>query len=117
MTSFTSNYDTIKKTLSKDQSLDLTPISGNMTTPTQGNIQSTFLQSVRSNKFFIALVVIVFGTGLMAYNANQVPSTQQFRLGDYAATVDGSKGGGGITGTENVDNDGLCCRGDPRGLY
>eukprot|EP00751_Fragilariopsis_kerguelensis_P040464 CAMPEP_0171001406 /NCGR_PEP_ID=MMETSP0736-20130129/15466_1 /TAXON_ID=186038 /ORGANISM="Fragilariopsis kerguelensis, Strain L26-C5" /LENGTH=77 /DNA_ID=CAMNT_0011429341 /DNA_START=150 /DNA_END=383 /DNA_ORIENTATION=+ len=51
MTSFTSNYDTIKKTLSKDQSLDLTPISGNMTTPTQGNIQSTFLQSVRSNKW------------------------------------------------------------------
>jgi len=100
MTPFTSNYETIKKTSSKDQSLDLAPISGNMTTPIQGKIQSTFLQSVRSNKFFIALVVVVFGAGLMAYNANQVPSSIQFRLGDYAAIVDGSKGGG-FTGNQN----------------
>jgi len=79
-----------------------------MTTPIQGKIQSTFLQSVRSNKFFIALVVVVFGAGLMAYNANQVPSSIQFRLGDYAAIVDGSKGGGGITGTENIVVTGGC---------
>jgi len=102
MTTFTSNYETIKETSSKDQSLDLAPISGNMTNPIEGKIQSTFLQSVRSNKFFIAFVVVVFGTALMAYNANRFPSSHQLRLGEFAASVDGSKGGGGVTGTEIV---------------
>mmetsp|Transcript_14482 Transcript_14482/g.16771 ORF Transcript_14482/g.16771 Transcript_14482/m.16771 type:complete len:126 (+) Transcript_14482:38-415(+) len=114
MTPFTSNYETIKKTSSKDQSLDIAQISGNMTTPIQGKIQSTFLQSGRSNNFFIVLVVVVFVTGLMAYNANPVTSFNQLRLGDYAATVGGSKGGGGITGTENFETGGgwrygCCC--------
>jgi len=98
MAPFTSNYETIKETSSKDKSLDLAPISGNMTTSNQGKIQSTFLQSVLSNKLFVVLVVVVLGTGLMAYNANPVPSSSQFRLGDYAAIVDGSKGGG-LTGS------------------
>merc|ERR1712238_64095 len=102
MTLFTSNYETIKETWAKDKSLDLALISGNMTTPNQGKIQSTFLQSVLSNKFIVVLVVVVLGTGLMAYNANPVPSSNQFRLGDYAVIVDGSKGGG-ITGTESVE--------------
>eukprot|EP00751_Fragilariopsis_kerguelensis_P002275 CAMPEP_0170810068 /NCGR_PEP_ID=MMETSP0733-20121128/34392_1 /TAXON_ID=186038 /ORGANISM="Fragilariopsis kerguelensis, Strain L26-C5" /LENGTH=104 /DNA_ID=CAMNT_0011165863 /DNA_START=126 /DNA_END=437 /DNA_ORIENTATION=+ len=100
MTPFTSNYETIK-TSSKEKSLDLAPISGDTTIPRQSKIQSTFLQSVLTNKFFIALVVVVLGTGLLAYNANPVPSSDQFRLGDYAAIVDDSKGGG-ITGTESA---------------
>jgi len=36
----------------------------------------------------------------MAYNANPVPASSQFRLGNYAAIVDGSEGGG-ITASEN----------------
>jgi len=100
MTPFTRNYETIKETYSKDKSLDVALISGDMTTTSQGKIQSTFLQSVLSNKFSVALVVVVLGTGLVAYNANQVPSSIQFRLGDYAAIVDGSKGGG-FTGNQN----------------
>mmetsp|Transcript_63543 Transcript_63543/g.71031 ORF Transcript_63543/g.71031 Transcript_63543/m.71031 type:complete len:125 (-) Transcript_63543:89-463(-) len=101
MAPFTSNYETIKETSSKDKSLDLTLTSGDMTTPSQGKIQSTFLQSVLSNKFAVAFVVVLLGTGLMAYNANPVPPASQFRLGDYAAIVDDSKGGG-ITGTESA---------------
>merc|ERR1712238_398205 len=83
MTPFTSNYETIKETLPKDKSLDL--ISSDMTSPNQGKIQSTFLQSVLSlsNKLTVAL----------AYNANPVPSSTLFRLGDYSAILDGSKGG------------------------
>mmetsp|Transcript_11283 Transcript_11283/g.12670 ORF Transcript_11283/g.12670 Transcript_11283/m.12670 type:complete len:134 (-) Transcript_11283:143-544(-) len=100
MTSFTSNYETIKETSSKDKSHDLALISGNMTIPSQGKIQSTFLQSVLSNKFAVAFVVVILGTGLMAYNANPVPPASQFRLGDYAAIVDGGEGGG-ITASEN----------------
>jgi len=100
MTQFKSNYETIKETSSKDKSLDLALISGDMTTPNQVKNQSTFLQSVLSNKFTVVLVVVVLGTGLMAYNTNPVPSSNQFRLGDYAAIVDGSKGGGFI-GNEN----------------
>jgi len=100
MTPFTSNYETIKETSLKDKSHDLALISGNMTTPNQDKIQSTFLQSVLSNKFIVVLVVVVLGTGLMAYNTNPVSSSNPFRLGDYAAIVDGSKGGG-ITGSEN----------------
>eukprot|EP00751_Fragilariopsis_kerguelensis_P009470 CAMPEP_0170805248 /NCGR_PEP_ID=MMETSP0733-20121128/31261_1 /TAXON_ID=186038 /ORGANISM="Fragilariopsis kerguelensis, Strain L26-C5" /LENGTH=117 /DNA_ID=CAMNT_0011159601 /DNA_START=81 /DNA_END=434 /DNA_ORIENTATION=- len=99
MTPFTSNYETIKETLSKDKSLDLALISGDMTSPNQGKIQSTFLQSVLNNKFVVVLVVVVLGTGLVAYNAKPVPSSNQFHLGDYASIVDGK--GGGITGTEN----------------
>jgi len=86
--------------LSNNTSLDLAPTSDDMTTPSQGKIQSTFLQSVLSNKFFVVLVVVVLGTGLMAYNANPVASSNQFRLGDSAASVDGSKGGG-FTGSKN----------------
>mmetsp|Transcript_11278 Transcript_11278/g.12667 ORF Transcript_11278/g.12667 Transcript_11278/m.12667 type:complete len:118 (+) Transcript_11278:1-354(+) len=107
MTPFTSNYKTIEETSSKDKSLDLAVISGDMTTPNQGKIQSTLLQSVLSNKFAVALVLVVLATGLMAYNVN--PSSNQFRLGEYAVIVDGSKGGeftgsksGGITGTDCV---------------
>jgi len=100
MTPFTSNYETIKETSLKDKSHDLALISGNMTTPNQDKIQSTFLQSVLSNKFIVVLVVVVLGTGLMAYNTNPVFSSNQFRLKDYAAIVDGSKGGG-ITGSKN----------------
>jgi len=106
MTPFTSNYETIKETSLKDQSLELAPISGNMTALSQGKIQPTFLQSVLSNKLFVVLVVVVLGTGLMAYNANPVPSSSQFRLGKYAANVDGSKGGG-ITANENGGDIGL----------
>jgi len=93
MTPFTSNYETIKETLPKDKSLDL--ISSDMTSPNQGKIQSTFLQSVLSlsNKLTVALVLVVLGTGVMAYNANPVPSSTLFRLGDYSAILDGSKGG------------------------
>jgi len=106
MTPFTSNYETIKETSSKDKSLDLALISGDMTTPSQGKIQSTFLQSVLSNKFAVALVVVFLGTGLMAYNANPVPASSQFHSENYAAMVDGSYSGGGITGTEFIeDND------------
>jgi len=105
MAPFTSNYETIKETSSKDKPHDLAPISGNMTTSNQGKIQSTFLQSVLSNKLFVVLVVVVLGTGLMAYNANPVPSSSQFRVGDYAANVDGSKGGG-ITGSDGGDSSG-----------
>jgi len=94
MAPFTSNYETIKETLSKDESLDLAPISGNMTTSNQGKIQSTFLQSVLSNKFSVALVVVVLGAGLVAYNVNPVSSSNQLRFGDYAANVNGSKNGG-----------------------
>jgi len=108
MSPFTSNYETIKETLSKDNSLDLAPISGNVTTPSQGKIQSTFLQSVLSNKFVVVFVVVVLGTGLVAYNANPIHSSNQFHLRDYAAIVDGSKGGGGITGTENIVVTGGC---------
>merc|ERR1712194_444667 len=93
-----SNYETMKETSSKDKSLDLALTSGDMTTPSQGKIQSTFLQSVLSNKFAVAFVVVILGTGLMAYNANPVPPASQFRLGDYAAIVDGGEGGG-ITGS------------------
>jgi len=113
MTPFTSNYETIKETLPKDKSLDL--ISGDMTTPNQGKIQSTFFQIVRSNKFAVALVLVVLATGVVAYTTNPtVPSSNQFRLGDYAAIVDGSKGGG-FSGSENggaLAEDGgrsLCC--------
>jgi len=107
MTQFKSNYETIKETSSKDKSLDLALISGDMTTPNQGKIQSTFLQSVLSNKLITVLIVVVLGTGLMAYTATPVPSSNQFRLGNYAASIDGSKGGG-ITGSENggVSKDG-----------
>jgi len=100
MTPFTSNYETIKETSLEDKSLELASIADNMTAPSQGKIQSTFLQSVLSNKLFVVLVVVVLGTGLMAYNANPVPASIKFRLGDYAAIVDGSKGGG-ITGRNN----------------
>jgi len=100
MTPFTSNYETIKETSSKEKSLDLALISGNMTTPNQGKIQSTFLQSVRNNKFFVTLVAVVLATGIMAYNTNPVSSSNQFRVGNYAVIVDGSKGGG-IIGSEN----------------
>eukprot|EP00751_Fragilariopsis_kerguelensis_P006914 CAMPEP_0170803606 /NCGR_PEP_ID=MMETSP0733-20121128/30162_1 /TAXON_ID=186038 /ORGANISM="Fragilariopsis kerguelensis, Strain L26-C5" /LENGTH=111 /DNA_ID=CAMNT_0011157403 /DNA_START=74 /DNA_END=406 /DNA_ORIENTATION=- len=100
MTPFASNYETIKETSSKDKSHDLALISGNMTTPSQGKIQSTFLQTVLSNTFIVVLVVIVLVTGLVAYNANPVSSSNQFRLGHYAAIVDGNKGGG-ITGSKN----------------
>jgi len=100
MTPFTSNYETIKETLSKDKSLDLVLLSGDMTTPNQGKIQSTFLQSVLSNKIIVTLAVVVLATGLVAYNANLVPSSNQFRLGDYAAIIDGSKGGG-FSGSKN----------------
>ena len=75
----------------KNKSLDL--ISGDRTSPNQGKIQSTFLQSVLSNKLTVALVLVVLDTGVMAYNANPVPSSTRFRLGDYSAIVDGSKGG------------------------
>jgi len=71
-----------------------------MTTPNQGKIQSTFLQSVRNNKFFVTLVAVVLATGIMAYNTNPVSSSNQFRVGNYAVIVDGSKGGG-IIGSEN----------------
>jgi len=71
------------------------------TTPAgDSNTSTTFLQSVLSNKFVVVLVVVVLGTGLMAYNANPVASSNQFRLGDSAASVDGSKGGG-FTGSKN----------------
>mmetsp|Transcript_63546 Transcript_63546/g.71034 ORF Transcript_63546/g.71034 Transcript_63546/m.71034 type:complete len:120 (-) Transcript_63546:177-536(-) len=100
MTPFTSNYETIKETLSKDKCRGVALTSGDMITPSQGKIQSTFLQSVLSNKFAVAFVVVLLGTGLMAYNANPVPPASQFRLGDYAAIVDGSKGGG-FTGSKN----------------
>mmetsp|Transcript_13442 Transcript_13442/g.15191 ORF Transcript_13442/g.15191 Transcript_13442/m.15191 type:complete len:123 (-) Transcript_13442:150-518(-) len=100
MTSFTSNYETIKDTSSKEKSLDLALISGDMTTPNQGKIQSTFLQSVRKNKFFVKLVAVVLAIGIMAYNTNPVPSSNQFRVGNYAAIIDGGKGGG-IIGNEN----------------
>merc|ERR1712238_533135 len=99
---FTSKYETIKETSSKDKFHDLALISNDMTTPNQGKTQSTFLQTVRSNKFFVTLVAVVLATGIMAYTATPVPSSTQFRLGDYSAIVDGSKGGG-ITGTETVD--------------
>merc|ERR1712238_208895 len=107
MTPFTSNYETIKETSLKEQSLDLALISGDMTTPNQGKSQSTFLQSVLSNKFIVVLVLVVLATGIMAYNATPVPSSNRFRLGDYAAIVDGSKGGG-FTGSKNGgdENDG-----------
>eukprot|EP00751_Fragilariopsis_kerguelensis_P009119 CAMPEP_0170805180 /NCGR_PEP_ID=MMETSP0733-20121128/31222_1 /TAXON_ID=186038 /ORGANISM="Fragilariopsis kerguelensis, Strain L26-C5" /LENGTH=124 /DNA_ID=CAMNT_0011159523 /DNA_START=127 /DNA_END=501 /DNA_ORIENTATION=- len=91
MTPLTSNYETIKETSLEDKSLD---------TPSQGKVQSTFLQSVLSNKLVVAFVVVVLGTGLMAYNTYPVPPSNQFRLGEYAAIVDGSKGGG-FTGTKN----------------
>jgi len=94
MTPFTSNYETIKETLSKDKSLDVALTSGDMTIPSQGKIQSTFLQSVLSNKFAAVFVVVVLGTGLIAHNANPVPASSQFRSENYAAMVDGSKGGG-----------------------
>ena len=45
------------------------------------------------------MVFVVLATGVMAYTANPVASSNKFRLGDSAAIVDGS--GGGITGTEN----------------
>jgi len=106
MTPFTTNYET----MNKDKAVDIIQPSGNMTTPNQGKIQSTFLQTVRSNKFFVALIVAVLGTGLVAYNNNPVPSSNQTHLGDYAAIVDGSKGGG-ITGTGNggITGDGIRC--------
>merc|ERR1712238_186887 len=101
MTPFTSNYETIKETSLKEKTVDLALISGDMTTPTQGKIQSTFLQTVRSNKFLVAFIVVLLATGVLAYTANPaVASSHQFRAGDYAAIVDGSKGGG-FTGIEN----------------
>jgi len=90
MTPFTSNYETIKETSLKDKSHDLALISGNMTTPNQDKIQSTFLQSVLSNKFVITLVLVVLTTGAMAFSANPVAN--------YATTADVSITGG-ITGT------------------
>mmetsp|Transcript_13441 Transcript_13441/g.15189 ORF Transcript_13441/g.15189 Transcript_13441/m.15189 type:complete len:138 (-) Transcript_13441:194-607(-) len=111
MTSFTSNYETIKDTSSKEKSLDLALISGDMTTPNQGKIQSTFLQSVRKNKFFVKLVAVVLAIGIMAYNTNPVPSSNQFRVGNYAAIVDGSKGGGIIGGENGVVTGGGCIDG------
>jgi len=119
MTPFTSNYETIKETSSKDKSLDLALISGDMTTPSQGKIQSTFLQSVLSNKFAVAFVVVLLGTCLVAYNANPVPSSSQFRLGNYAAIVDGSKGGG-FSGSKNLGGAGddyICPTDDPTNCY
>jgi len=94
MTPFTSNYDTIKETSLKDNSLNHNLTSGNVATPIQGKIQSTFLQSVLSNKFAVVLVVVVLGIGLMVYNTNPVPASSQLRLGNSAAIVDGSNGGG-----------------------
>jgi len=108
MTTFTSNYETIKETSLKDNSLDLALTSGNTTTPNQGKIQSTFVQSVRSNKFFVTLVLVVLATGVMAYNANPVASSNQLRVGNYAANVDGSKGGG-FTGNKNGGVTGAGC--------
>jgi len=100
MTPFTSKYETIKETSLKEKSLDHSLISDDVTTPNQGKIQSTFLQTVCSNKFVVALVVGVLALGIMAYNANStVASSNQFRAGNYAAIVHGSKGGG-ITGSE-----------------
>jgi len=99
MAPFTSNYETIKETSLKEKSLDHALISGDMTTTNQGKIQSSFLGTVGSNKFFVALVLVVLATGVMAYTANPVASSNQFRLGDPAAIVDGSNGG--ITGSEN----------------
>jgi len=93
MAPFTSNYETIKETSLKEKSLDHALISGDMTTTNQGKIQSSFLGTVGSNKFFVALVLVVLATGVMAYTANPVASSNQFRLGDYSAIVDGSKGG------------------------
>ena len=101
MSPFTSNYETIKDTSLKDTSLDHALIFGDMTTPNQGKIQSTCFDTVRSNNFFVAWVVVVLATGVMAYTANSVASSNQFRAGNYAAIVDGSKGGG-ITGSENI---------------
>merc|ERR1712238_616525 len=108
MTPFTSNYETIKETSLKEKSVDLALISGDMITPNQGKSQSTFLQSVLSNKFTVVLVVVVLATGLMAYSVQYpikhpipVLSSYQFRLGDYAANVDGSEGGG-IIASKNV---------------
>jgi len=112
MTPFTSNYETIKETTSKDKSLDLALLSGDMTTPNQGKIQSTFLQSALSNKIIVTFAIVVLATGLLAYNANPVPSSNQFRLGDFAGSVDGSTGGGfsisengWATGFSNHDDD------------
>jgi len=108
MSPFTSNYETINETSSQDKSVDVALISGDMTTPSQGKIQSTFLQSVLSNKFSVVLVVVLLGAGLVAYHANPGPSSHQLRFGDYAASVNGNKGGGfsgakngGITGEGN----------------
>jgi len=109
MAPFTSNYETIKKTSSKEKSLDLALISGDMTIPSQNKVQSTFLQSVLSNKFAVVLVVVVLSIGFIAYNANPIPSSSQFHLRNYAANIDGSNGGGGITGTEIVIESGGCC--------
>jgi len=86
MTSFTSNYETIKTASPKDKSLDLAQGSGDMTTPNQDKIQSTFLQSVLSNKVVITSVLVVLATGVMAFSANPVAT--------YAATADVSITGG-----------------------
>eukprot|EP00751_Fragilariopsis_kerguelensis_P030306 CAMPEP_0170927152 /NCGR_PEP_ID=MMETSP0735-20130129/13327_1 /TAXON_ID=186038 /ORGANISM="Fragilariopsis kerguelensis, Strain L26-C5" /LENGTH=120 /DNA_ID=CAMNT_0011327605 /DNA_START=29 /DNA_END=391 /DNA_ORIENTATION=- len=107
MAPFTSNYETIKETSLKDKSVDPARISGDMATPNQGKSQSTFLQSVLSNKFIGVLVVVVLGTYLMAYNAIPVPFSNQFRLGEYAAIVDGSNGGR-ITDPESKNLGGNC---------
>merc|ERR1712238_418500 len=104
MTLFTSNYETIKATSLKKKSVDPALISCDMTTQNQGKIQSTFLQSVLSNKFVVVLVVVVLGTGFMAYNTNPVASSNKFRSDDYAATLAGGTGGG-ITSRENGGKD------------
>jgi len=110
MTSFTSNYETIKETSLKDKSVDLALISGDMTTPNQGKSQSTFLQTVCSNKFFVTLVAVVLATGIKAYTATPVPASTQFHLGDYSAIVDGSKGGVITSGDVfELGNGGQCC--------
>ena len=97
MPPFTSYYETIKKTLSKDKFLNLALISDDMTTPNQSKIQSTFLQIVCSKKIVVTLIVVVLATGVLTYTTNSVAiSSHQLRVCDYAAIVDGSKSGGFI---------------------
>ena len=74
MIPITSNYETIKETSLKKKSLDRALISGDMTTTNQGKSQSTFLGTVGSNRFFVALVLVVLAAGVMVYTANPVAS-------------------------------------------
>jgi len=83
----------------------------------QSKINSTFFQSVLNNKFLVTMVVVVLGAGVMAYTANPVASSNQLHLGDYAAIVDGSKGGG-FTDSKNggITGDGIRCMACPGGI-